>query len=610
MSGHPKFQALPANLESFGAAVDFLSRFEPFSTTQLGSFVRAVRRQILKREHVVALDGEKIVGYAGWLPTTEAAAVAWVTNGGDLRPADREADAAALTTVAVGNPKVTLGLMRACRELNPGLRIFFRRSYGASSKATRKASVLNRTGPSLVADGTMGPARPPGHVKAAPVGNTPPTPSKSMARPPIADDPCAFLYALADRSPGTTQRVAVGDDSVLIVQDPTVAAHVLVGNLANYTKNFSSFTPFFGRSRLTLDGDPWRCSQRISQSFIAPHDAARAVGIVSRVYTGLAHELAAGGSPAEPVDGAIDRAAVASLTEVAFSTPLAMFGNGFVGDLRPMIKYAARRSWDLPGVPPAIDGETLAHAQAATFRIRDAIRGMVDRRRAGPSRNDALSALIAAEDRTQSGPEEERIDLAGELLTLVVAGSDTTSAALGWALSILASSPPFQNALREEIRVALASSEPTLDDLDRIPSLRPFIDETLRMFPPVAILSRFAESTDTLGGEPVVAGDRVLVSVIGLHQNPESWEAPREFRIERHFPDAPGRSERRSHFMPFSAGTRICGGARFAQIEMAVALIQILRRCSLKMAESAPLAFEWGASMRRRGGQNIQVTAL
>ncbi len=598
---------MPATLESFGVAVDFLSGFEPFSTTNLGVFARAVRRQILRHEHVVAFDGEKIVGYAGWLPTTVAAAEAWVKNGADLRPVDGKADAAALTTVAVTDPKVTLGLMRAARELNPGIRVFFKRSYADPERTPRKAAVQNRTDL-----GARRPVSAPAEPRApAPrVAATAVSPPRHAKRPPIADDPCAFLYALAERTPGATERVPVGDSSVLVVQDPKVAARVLFDNLANYTKNFASFTPFFGRSRLTLDGAPWRHSQRISQSFIAPHDTARATAIVARLYAGLADELIAKGGTAEPVDPDIDRAAVAALTEIAFSTPMAELGDDFAADLRPIIRYAAMRAWDLPGVPSILDGDTLAEAQAATARIRAAIAGAVERRRAGPSSNDALSAMIAAADDTADEPEAARIDLAGELLTLVVAGSDTTSAALGWALSILAAAPPFQDALRAEIHAACGSEEPTMAVLDRVPSLRPFIDETLRMFPPVAILSRFAEGADTLDGHAVTAGDRVLVSVIGLHQNPASWDAPREFRPDRFDPDAPGRGERRSHFMAFSAGPRICGGARFAQIEMAVALIQILRRCRLEVKEPLPFLFDWGASMRRRGGQKLRVTAL
>lgn len=599
---------MPATIEAFGIAVDFLSRIEPFSTNTLGPFIRALRRQILRQEHLVAFDGEKIVGYAGWLPTTRSSAQAWLASGGDLRPADEGADAVALTIVAVEDQAVTLGLMRAARELNPGLKVFFKRDYADTARASRKSAVLNRTGFSegAAAAQTASPsAEAPRRVERASRDAQPP-----VRRPPIAEDTCAFLYALADRAPGATERVAVGHESVLVVQDPEIAAKVLVGNLANYRRNFSSFTPFFGRSRLTLDGQPWRRSQRISQSHIAPHDARRAADTFNRLYAGLAAMLAANGPEAFAVDGLVDQAAVGALTEVAFSTPSSELGNSFAADLRPIIRHAAMRAWDLPGVSPSLDGHTLAEAQAAAGRVRAAVAGMVERRRRAQPRNDALSALIDAADRTGKGPEDERIDLAGELLTLVVAGSDTTSAAIGWVLSILASFPDFQNTLRAEILAAFGSSDPTMDELDRLPGLRALIEETLRMFPPVAILSRFAEGADDLGGHKVEAGDRVLVSVIGLHQNPASWEAPREFRLERHDRSRPGKADRKSQFMAFSAGPRICGGARFARMEMEIALVQILRRCRLDLSEPLPLAFEWGASMRRRGGQRMRVTGL
>ena len=592
MKRNAKFKTMPATLESFGAALDFLSRFEPFSTTNLDTIARAVRRQMLNGKHVVTYDGDRIIGYAGWLPTTQQSGDAWADDRGELEPADTDADAAALTTVAVEDPTITLGLMRACRDLNPGIRVFFKRAYGNRGRGARKASVLNTTG--------IAPAERLEKRK----------PTSTAPRPAIADDPCLFLYALAEQHPGETMRIPVGETSVVIVQDPALAARVLVGNLGNYTKNFASFTPFFGRSRLTLDGEAWRHSQRISQSFIAPHDTARALALVARIYDDFADALLATGGGPTVIDGLIDRAAVAALTEVAFSTPLDVLGASFAEDLRPIIRYAAARAWDLPGVPSGADSAMLAHAQSATDKIRAAMAALVEHRRTSGPENDALSALIAAADETQSGPEETRIDLAGELLTLVVAGSDTTSAALGWALSVLASAPDFQDQLREEIRATIGDHDPSMADFDRISSLRPFIEEILRVFPPVAILSRFAQASDMIGNEAIVPGDRVLVSVIGLHQNPSAWDAPREFRIDRHDPHGEGRADRKSNFMAFSAGPRICGGARFAQIEMATALIKVLRKSRLELAESLPFAFEWGASMRRRGGQKMKIIAL
>lgn len=274
-----------------------------------------------------------------------------------------------------------------------------------------------------------------------------------------------------------------------------------------------------------------------------------------------------------------------------------------------MIRFCAVRAFDLPGVPPSPSDPGAAERAAA--RIRAAVQGLVLRRRAdADAPHDALGALIEATDRLAASPVDEQIDLAGELMTLIVAGSDTTSAAIGWALSILAEHPGFQEQLREEVAAATNGRPPTLRAIDEVPSLKPFMEETLRMFPPVPILSRLAVAADELDGHAILPDDRVLVSVIGLHQNPAAWSAPREFRLDRHEGADRSRPDRRSVYLPFSAGPRICGGARFAHMEMALALMLVLQRCRLDLPAPLPLAFEWGASMRRRGGQVIRVTPL
>lgn len=594
MAAKNEFRTLPPTLESFGVAIDFLSRFAPFTTAQLGPLSSAVRRQILEGEHVVATDGERLNGYAGWIPTTKGAAEDWLAGDGALQPVDEGADAAALTTVAVADQRFVRPLIRAARRLNPDLRVFFKRHYADGAKQSRKSTVLNRERD-----------RSPQSSDGAAVAQAQPR------RPPIADDPCGVLFALAERAPGETQRLPVGTESVLVVQDPAIAAHVLVANVANYEKNFASFTPLLGASRLTLDGEQWRRSQRLTQSFIAPHDIPRAEAIAVEQYSGLVKSLLDGAATGASADSAIDKAAVATILRLAFSADLAEFGEGFVADLRTVIRHCARRAWDLPGVPLATDEVETGKAQSANARLRESVQSLVKRRRA-ESRviHDALSALIEGADRYSDEPEAAGIDLEGEIMTLIVAGSDTTSAAIGWALSILAEHSEFQEALRKEVLAVVGSRPPTLEDVEKIPSLRPFLDETLRMFPPVPILSRFAKDADVLGTHEVAPGDRVLVSVIGVHQNPSAWDSPREFHLERHEDGAGSRPDRRTVFLPFGAGPRICGGARFAQMEMSLAMMLVLQNCHVDLPAALPLAFEWGASMRRRGGQIIRATAL
>jgi cytochrome P450 len=134
------------------------------------------------------------------------------------------------------------------------------------------------------------------------------------------------------------------------------------------------------------------------------------------------------------------------------------------------------------------------------------------------------------------------------------------------------------------------------------------LHETLRMFPPVPILSRIAIDADSIGDIAVAAGQKILLSVIGLHHDAHVWREPGRMLIER-FPNGVVTSEQREHHMAFSAGERACGGSRFAMIEMPVALLTMLRRLRFAVANHEPMRFSWSASLRRRDGMRLALDA-
>jgi hypothetical protein len=132
---------LPPTLESFGAVTSFLAAREPFSGFDLGTFTRSIKAQLKARHHLAAVRDGIIVGYAGWLLTTEAMAEAWVAGQGPLLARrGPEARAAVLTTVAAEDPKSIPLLIRGARQLNPGKRAYFRRDN--NNRGPRKNSVL------------------------------------------------------------------------------------------------------------------------------------------------------------------------------------------------------------------------------------------------------------------------------------------------------------------------------------------------------------------------------------------------------------------------------------------------------------------------------------
>jgi hypothetical protein len=139
-----KITALKPSLASLGVILNFLSKSEPFASHSLKAIAGAVRVQLETANHLVALDGETIVGYAGWMRVTSQNAENWLNGQGQLVQAKPpKADAAALTMVVSSDNSVTRLLIRGARDRNKGVRVVFRRDYDAIQKQTKRQTVLN-----------------------------------------------------------------------------------------------------------------------------------------------------------------------------------------------------------------------------------------------------------------------------------------------------------------------------------------------------------------------------------------------------------------------------------------------------------------------------------
>jgi hypothetical protein len=139
---------LKGSYEAFGVLIEFLSRIEPFSGYDLGNFANALLRQLREGNHVAAVERDRMVGYCGWLPTTQKIAEAWQKNQGGIGPlkAAETADAVILAVVAAKDRRVLSALIREARKLNPRGRVYFKREYGSDAKPARKRFVQNTTG--------------------------------------------------------------------------------------------------------------------------------------------------------------------------------------------------------------------------------------------------------------------------------------------------------------------------------------------------------------------------------------------------------------------------------------------------------------------------------
>ena len=137
---------LAPSFQAFGMVLDFLAESDPFGMFELSAIAPVIRTQLHAGHNLAALQGDRMIGYAGWLLTNEKTGSEWLENRAILRPLRAEdSDAAALTIFASEDKGVTLRLIRGARELNKGRRVFFKRGYDAQVKTGRKSTVLNMT---------------------------------------------------------------------------------------------------------------------------------------------------------------------------------------------------------------------------------------------------------------------------------------------------------------------------------------------------------------------------------------------------------------------------------------------------------------------------------
>jgi cytochrome P450 len=163
-----------------------------------------------------------------------------------------------------------------------------------------------------------------------------------------------------------------------------------------------------------------------------------------------------------------------------------------------------------------------------------------------------------------------------------MAGHETTANVLAWALFILTQDSASARRLAEELRAVLSGRPATLEDLPRLPFARAVIEETMRLYPPVPLLSRQAVADGTIAGRPVRKGSIVLVSPWILHRRPRLWDQPDAFIPDRFLPGAP--RPPRHAYIPFSTGPRVCTGQHLGLAEAVICLATLFQAVELRLA--------------------------
>jgi cytochrome P450 len=420
-------------------------------------------------------------------------------------------------------------------------------------------------------------------------------------------DPIGLITRSA-RELGDLVRFRFGPLNFVLVAAPADIHHVLVGNHKNYVKSrsYDGIRFVLGRGLLTSEGEHWKKQRRLAQP--AFHHQ-RLKGFATTIAATTRDMLTRWQGFSAPFDLHREmmrltfRIVGLTLLSTDVEGDAAAFGRALDVALRWANDYAEQAVRIAPSFPTP---KNLRYRRAKHTLDELVLRIIGERRRSGEPGSDLLGLLLAARDEaTGEGMSDD--DLRDEVMTLVLAGHETTANALTWAFSLLATSPDVVTRLRAEIREVLGEREPAFDDLARLVYADRVVQEAMRLYPPAWVLERQALADDVIAGHRIPAGTTLVIAPYLMHRDPRSWEAPEEFDPDRFAPERFGERQKEA-YMPFGDGPRICIGKGFAMMEAKIALVMIVRHFDVQLlCARDEIGMEPGITLRPKSAVTVRA---
>jgi len=425
----------------------------------------------------------------------------------------------------------------------------------------------------------------------------------------VLRDPLGTLQRIA-REYGDIVTIPIVSDTRILLNHPDYIEQVTVIQQSKFHK--SKLTKdvtgrLLGEGLLISEGDFWRRQRRLAQ----PAFQRKRINEYAATMVESAQAHSRKWQDSEERD--IAQEMMALTLEIAVRT---LFGTTLPGEaqqvghsLEFLMRYSLRRArspfklpekWPTPSNRRA-EGE-IQFLDSLVYRIID------ERNKLGNANehNDLLSLLMAAmdEDGSQMNPKQLR----DEIMTLFMAGHETTALTLSWAWYLLSKNPAAETRLHEELRDVLAGSLPTIADLGRLPYLRGVVNEVLRLYPPAYILARTSIAPSTIGGYDLPTGSTIILSQWVTHHDARFFPDPDAFLPERWLDGLEDRLPAGAYF-PFGDGPRRCIGQNFALMEVVLVMATIAQKFQFRLATAQKIVPDPLVTLRPRNGILMRIDA-
>eukprot|EP00892_Ulva_mutabilis_P007898 jgi/Ulvmu1/5480/UM023_0016.1 len=437
------------------------------------------------------------------------------------------------------------------------------------------------------------------------------------------------LYSLF-RAYGPIFKLSFGPQTFVIISDPEMAKQMLKTNASKYSKGILSDILEFvmGTGLIPADGEVWKTRRRK----VVPALHRRYIESMVQMFGDSAEHCAAVLAPAAASGSAANmenyysRLGLDIIGKAVFNYDFDSLDTDdpVIRAVYTALSEAEHRSlvpipyWKLPFAT------TLIPRQKRTKEALEVIRDTFDRliaksKAVWESEDEEFDEEVFLSQRDPSilhfliasGDDITSQQLRDDLMTMLIAGHETTAAVLTWTTYLLTQHPEEQAKVQAEVDAVLGDGKPTMEQLTQLKYTTRVINEAMRLYPQPPVLIRRALEDDVLGGHRVAAGTDFFISVWNLHRSPALWDEPDAFRPMRFGPltdKIPNEITTGFKYLPFGGGTRKCIGDQFALFESVVTLAMLQRRFTFHLHDSAgPIGMVSGATIHTSNGLPVRL---
>jgi cytochrome P450 len=393
----------------------------------------------------------------------------------------------------------------------------------------------------------------------------------------------------------------------LVVSDPALVEHILVTHSRNYvkqTRGYDMLRKVLGNGLVTSEGEFWKRQRRIAQP--AFH-RERLVGF-GDTMTRAATELVDGWTPGVPFDAAeaFMRVTLRLVGETLLSSDVTSEASAVGRAITVALEHLIHRTLHPFGLPEWVPTPRNVRFHRALKALDDVVLGLIaERRRGGGPTGDLLAMLMEAKD-PETGEGMSDAQLRDEVMTIFLAGHETTANALAWTVVLLGRAPEVERRVVDELQAVLGGRAPTMADVPKLPYLGMVLKESMRLYPPVWTLARRVVEAETVRGVTFEKDALVFLCTYALHRHPGFWSDPEAFDPSRWAPGAP--PPPKGAYLPFSTGQRKCIGDTFATVEATLILATVLSRVHLALVPGQTFEPEPVITLRPKGGVQVVAT--